>query len=122
MCLKVSVWEGILATWGHFATVTYDGNERRRELAMEAVENGSAEVTIVAYPTFQDKDKFATLNNGRVKWKAVIIDELHFCKNLKAEVAKNLRKFRDTHKCVIIGLTGRFCNVMMIQKAGKCPV
>jgi hypothetical protein len=88
--------------------VTYDGNRRRRELALEAVETGRAEVMIVAFPTFQDKDKFTALKMGRVNWKAIIIDELHVCKNDKAEVTMNLRTFRDTYKCVVVGLTGKF--------------
>lgn len=94
--------------WGHFAVVVYDGNRKRRELTIKGVENGLYEVVIVAYPTFQDQEKTAALKNGLISWKVIFIDEMHYCKNAKAELTKNIRGFRDVHKSIVIGLTGTF--------------
>jgi hypothetical protein len=57
---QVSVWEGDLTTWGYFGAVTYDGSKARRELSVAAIEHGSAEVMIVAYPTFQVRSFLST--------------------------------------------------------------
>jgi hypothetical protein len=57
---QVSVWEGDLTTWGYFGAVTYDGSKARRELSLAAIEHGSAEVMIVAYPTFQVRSFLST--------------------------------------------------------------
>jgi len=98
-----SHWIRDLRTWGHFSVALYQG--RGREAALESVNDGLAEVVVCALSMLtmeEDADKLVQSK----QWRLVIVDELHKLKNEKAIATTNLRKLRDEHDCVIIGLTG----------------
>jgi len=99
----ISHWMKDLKTWGHFSAVSYQG--KGRDGALESVNNGLAEIMVAGHSMIgrvQDANKLIESK----PFKLVIVDELHKAKNEKTVAAKSLRKLRDEHNCVIIGLTG----------------
>lgn len=100
----VTNWVDDFKTWSHFSVAVYQGS--RREDALEKIENGTAEVLVCGQSMIQGKQGFLALNSLKVKWKLVIVDEFHTFKNENKQLASNLRAMRDTHQCVVVGLTG----------------
>lgn len=99
----MSNWVNEFNTWAHFTVAVYHG--AGREDALQGVGDGVTEVLVCPHSMMQGKC-FPTLNNAKVNWKAVFVDEFHVFKNELATMATNLRALRDRHRCVIVGLTG----------------
>ena len=95
-------WERDFATWGHFGVSSYQGEERHR--ALHEIKYGGAEIMLVAKSMLMRDNNFLPLLE--VKWKLIIIDEFHNFKNVKGILSKNLRKLRDEHNAIVVGLTG----------------
>ena len=100
----VANWVEDFKTWAHFNVAVYQGTERAS--ALEQVENGIAEVLVCGDSTIQGVESFNALDSAKVKWKLIIVDEFHKFKNESKHLATNLRRMRDRHGCVVLGLTG----------------
>ena len=90
-------WLDEFETWGHFLAVKY--HKTQKESTLTALRNGRAEIVVTTLETC--RDNMDLLNE--FKWEAVIVDEAHRLKGLKAEVTKALRKVDCTRR---YGLTG----------------
>lgn len=97
-------WERDFKTWAHFNVAVYRGAGRAS--ALESVENGIAEVLICGDSTIQGVHSFNALDSAIIKWKIIVVDEFHKFKNEEKHLATNLRRMRDRHGCVVLGLTG----------------
>lgn len=95
-------WVKTFTKWGHFAVVIYEGPSR--DIALDSVKTGLAEVMVCPRSMFERKDQFDQIL--QCKWKIAIIDEFHVFKNEKGHLATNLRTMRDALACVVVGLTG----------------
>jgi SNF2 family DNA or RNA helicase len=100
----VTNWVEDFKTWAHFNVAVYQGTERAS--ALERVENGIAEVLVCGDSTIQGVESFHALDSAKLKWKIIIVDEFHKFKNETKHLATNLRRMRDRHGCVVLGLTG----------------
>lgn len=100
----VTNWVEDFKTWAHFSVAVYQGAERAS--ALERIENGIAEVLICGDSTIQGVDSFTALDSAKVTWKIIVVDEFHKFKNETKHLATNLRRMRDRHGCVVLGLTG----------------
>lgn len=100
----VTNWVEDFKTWAHFSVAIYQG--AGREAALESVESGAAEVLVCGQSMIQGKLGFQALLSTSVKWKVVVVDEFHTFKNEMKQLATNLRTLRDSHRCIVVGLTG----------------
>lgn len=99
----VSHWKKDLVTWGHFSYSVYQGVGR--DAALESVNNCLAEVMLCPHSMIARKEDARKLVESK-PWKLVVVDELHKFKNEIAERSDHLRRLRDAHHCVVVGLTG----------------
>ena len=100
----VTNWVEDFKSWAHFSVAVYQGTERAS--ALEQVENGIAEILVCGDSTIQGVESFHALDSANVKWKLIVVDEFHKFKNETKHLATNLRRMRDRHGCVVLGLTG----------------
>jgi SNF2 family DNA or RNA helicase len=100
----VTNWVEDFGTWAHVSVAVYQGAGRASALA--SVENGISEVLVCGDSTMQGVESFNVLDSARVKWKIIVVDEFHKFKNETKHLATNLRRMRDRHGCVVLGLTG----------------
>ncbi|KAL8605870.1 hypothetical protein ACOMHN_040514 [Nucella lapillus] len=90
-------WLEELDTWGHFTVRKYHGTDKASCLI--DVGRGKVEVVVTTFETC--RDNIDALN--KVKWDAVIVDEVHRIKGLKAQTTQSLRTLRCLRR---YGLTG----------------
>jgi SNF2 family DNA or RNA helicase len=100
----VANWIEDFDTWAHVSVAVYQGSGRAA--ALESVENGISEVLVCGDSTIQGVESFNALDSAKVKWKVIVVDEFHKFKNETKHLATNLRRMRDRHGCVVLGLTG----------------
>jgi hypothetical protein len=68
-------WKNEFATFSNFAVAVYSGDKRFRDMELEKLRDGRAEVLIVAKSMFQSRSSFQPLDT--IRWKLVVIDEFH---------------------------------------------
>ncbi|XP_052775381.1 DNA excision repair protein ERCC-6-like 2 isoform X2 [Mya arenaria] len=90
-------WLEELGTWGYFSVRKYHGADKAE--CLKDLRRGKVEIVVTTFETFRDHQE--SLN--AVDWKAVIVDEVHKIKDLKAQATQALRKV--TTPCRF-GLTG----------------
>nr|KAG5713963.1 hypothetical protein BaRGS_020291 [Batillaria attramentaria] len=90
-------WLEEFETWGHFTVRKYHGADKA--VCLAEVARGKVEVVVTTFETF--RDNVVSLN--AVDWEAVIVDEVHRIKGMKAQTTLALR----TVPCLCrYGLTG----------------
>ncbi|XP_046356993.2 DNA excision repair protein ERCC-6-like 2 isoform X1 [Haliotis rufescens] len=90
-------WLDELDTWGYFTARKFHGSDKKSCLA--EVKKGKLEVVVTTFETF--RDNMEELNC--VDWEAVIVDEVHRIKGLKAQTTQALRCLHTKKR---YGLTG----------------
>ncbi|XP_076462027.1 uncharacterized protein LOC143294538 isoform X2 [Babylonia areolata] len=90
-------WLEELETWAYFTVRKYHGADKAS--CLTDVGRGKVEVVVTTFETC--RDNVDALN--KVKWDAVIVDEVHRIKGLKAQTTKALRKLKCRRR---YGLTG----------------
>ncbi|XP_062592723.1 LOW QUALITY PROTEIN: DNA excision repair protein ERCC-6-like 2 [Saccostrea cucullata] len=90
-------WMDELEAWGYFTVGKYHGGEKSE--CLSKLEKQSLEIVVTTFETF--RENLSELNS--VKWEAVITDEVHRIKGLKAQVTNALRSVKTRRR---FGLTG----------------
>ncbi|KAK3612352.1 hypothetical protein CHS0354_011070 [Potamilus streckersoni] len=90
-------WLDEFETWGYFSVRKYHGADKQECLA--DLKKGKAEIVVTTFETFRDNQE--SLNY--VEWDAVIVDEVHRIKGLKAQTTQALRAINTRKR---YGLTG----------------
>lgn len=98
----MDTWKNAFETFSHFSVSFYSGKTRVN--AINSLLHGSADILIVPKSAFQDKRHLSEFE--KVKWKVIIIDEFHNFKNHKAKISIHLRKLKELHKPLVLGMTG----------------
>ena len=92
-------WSQELRTWGCFEPYIFGGDSRIKREALVKAKTGEAEVVICSHGML--RENVGDLN--RIKWSAVVFDEIHQMKNPKSALCKAARELGCYRK---IGLTG----------------
>jgi len=95
-------WVKEFKTWGHFGVELYEGNHR--EKALDRIKQGYSEILICKKSMFMKKADFKEIST--VRWKMVVVDEMHLLKNVDGIATVHLRTLRDDCDCRVVGLTG----------------
>ncbi|XP_022803262.1 DNA excision repair protein ERCC-6-like 2 isoform X2 [Stylophora pistillata] len=90
-------WRDELQTWGHFKTGLFHGTTR--ESILERASRGRLDVVLTTYETM--RNYLTDLN--RIKWSAVIMDEVHRLKDPKAQITVAAKALNVKRR---YGLTG----------------
>ncbi|KAL3868004.1 hypothetical protein ACJMK2_040844 [Sinanodonta woodiana] len=90
-------WLDEFETWGYFKVRKYHGADKQECLA--DVKKGKAEIVVTTFETFRDNQE----SINAVDWDAVIVDEVHRIKDLKAQTTRALRAINTRKR---YGLTG----------------
>ncbi|XP_067677911.1 DNA excision repair protein ERCC-6-like 2 [Haliotis asinina] len=90
-------WLDELDTWGYFSASKFHGSDKKTCLA--EVKKGKLEVVVTTFETFRDNMELL----DSVDWEAVIVDEVHRIKGLKAQTTQALRCLHTKKR---YGLTG----------------
>ncbi|XP_061181749.1 DNA excision repair protein ERCC-6-like 2 [Saccostrea echinata] len=90
-------WMDELEVWGYFTVGKYHGGEKSE--CLSKLEKQSLEIVVTTFETF--RENLSELNS--VEWEAVITDEVHRIKGLKAQVTNALRSIKTRRR---FGLTG----------------
>ncbi|RUS75712.1 hypothetical protein EGW08_016527, partial [Elysia chlorotica] len=90
-------WLDELNTWGYFTVGKFHGSEK--DGCFDDLKKGKLEIVITTFETF--RDKVEQLN--QIEWEAVIVDEVHKIKGLRAQVTQAMRIIRTPCR---FGLTG----------------
>ncbi|XP_005110541.2 DNA excision repair protein ERCC-6-like 2 [Aplysia californica] len=90
-------WLDELNTWGYFTASKYHGADK--DACLKDVGRGKLEIVVTTFDTF--RDNVAILNE--IVWDAVIVDEVHKIKGLRAQVTQTLRIINTPRR---YGLTG----------------
>lgn len=93
-------WVNEFRTWGHFSVSLYQGSQR--EHALKKVQNGISEVLVSGSSLALTHASELSV----VKWKLMIVDEVHLYKNDASKRYQALRELRESSECPMIGLTG----------------
>ena len=101
----VDHWKSDMHVWGHFGVAVHRSGGPKLAPMIEAIQMGMIEVLLCSTSMFTQDATLAELKN--VEWKLIIIDELHFAKNKKTILSKNIRKLKDgLQEIRVIGLSG----------------
>ncbi|KAK3646401.1 hypothetical protein LTR56_008499 [Elasticomyces elasticus] len=92
-------WKQELDKWGWWHTYTYHGSKADKEACLSAAKTGMLEIMITTYDSYRLN---AVAING-IRWDAVIADECHKIKEVKAEIT---RAMNDVNALCRIGMTG----------------
>ncbi|XP_060584908.1 LOW QUALITY PROTEIN: DNA excision repair protein ERCC-6-like 2 [Ruditapes philippinarum] len=90
-------WLEELETWGYFSVRKYHGSDKSE--CLKEIKKGKLEIVVTTFETF--REHMADLN--AIKWDAVIVDEVHKIKEMKAKTTKALREINTSRR---FGLTG----------------
>ncbi|XP_014786401.1 LOW QUALITY PROTEIN: DNA excision repair protein ERCC-6-like 2 [Octopus bimaculoides] len=90
-------WVAELDTWGYFAVGKF--HRKYKEDCLTGMKYDRFEVVLTTFETFRDNKDYLIDYN----WAAVIVDEVHKIKKLKAQITQALRSFRSLCR---YGLTG----------------
>ncbi|CAL1534431.1 unnamed protein product [Lymnaea stagnalis] len=90
-------WLDEIDTWGYFTASKFHGADKDGCLA--DLKKGKLEIIVTTFETF--RDHVDRLNE--VEWEAVIVDEVHKIKGLKAQITQSLRRINTPRR---FGLTG----------------
>ncbi|KAK4953000.1 hypothetical protein LTR10_008705 [Elasticomyces elasticus] len=92
-------WKQELSKWGWWHTYTYHGSKAEKEACLSAAKTGMLEIMITTYDSYRLN---CTAINS-IRWDAVIADECHKIKEVKAEIT---RAMNDVNALCRIGMTG----------------
>mmetsp|Transcript_3344 Transcript_3344/g.8920 ORF Transcript_3344/g.8920 Transcript_3344/m.8920 type:complete len:1185 (-) Transcript_3344:13-3567(-) len=98
----LDTWLNAFKTFSYFSVLFY--SNKTKIDAINSVLYGSTDILMVPKSAFQDKKHLDELK--RVRWKLVVIDEFHNFKNYKAKISVHLRKLKQLHRPLILGMTG----------------
>ncbi|CAG5116147.1 unnamed protein product, partial [Candidula unifasciata] len=90
-------WLDELKTWGYFSASKFHGADK--ETCLNNLKKGKLEVVVTTFETFRDN----TTVLNQVEWEAVIVDEVHKIKGLKAQITHALKTVKAPCR---FGLTG----------------
>lgn len=90
-------WLDELDTWGHFAVGKFHGSDKQQ--CLKDLERQKLEVVVTTFETFRDNKEHL----NQMNWAAVIVDEVHKIKGLKAQTTQALRSIKCKRR---YGLTG----------------
>ncbi|BFY99657.1 hypothetical protein BsWGS_02697 [Bradybaena similaris] len=90
-------WLDEFKTWGYFSASKFHGADK--ETCLDDLKKGKLEIVVTTFETFRDN---TTILN-QVEWEAVIVDEVHKIKGLKAQITHALRTIKTPCR---FGLTG----------------
>ncbi|TKA73627.1 hypothetical protein B0A55_07491 [Friedmanniomyces simplex] len=92
-------WKAELDRWGWWHTYTYHGTVKEKHAALAAAEKGRLEIMITTYDSYRLNQSAI---NG-IRWDAVVADECHKIKELKAEITQAMNNINALCR---IGMTG----------------
>ncbi|KAK0269638.1 hypothetical protein LTS00_017226 [Friedmanniomyces endolithicus] len=92
-------WKAELDRWGWWHTYTYHGTVTEKNAALAAAEKGRLELMITTYDSYRLNQSAI---NG-IRWDAVVADECHKIKELKAEITQAMNNINALCR---IGMTG----------------
>eukprot|EP00536_Pseudo-nitzschia_multiseries_P001184 jgi/Psemu1/180418/e_gw1.14.87.1 len=98
----MDTWKNAFMTFSHFSVSFYSSKTKTN--AIESVLYGNSDILLVPKSAFQNETHFSELE--RVQWKLIVIDEFHNFKNDKAKISIHLRKLKELHHPLILGMTG----------------
>ena len=94
-------WINDFNSWGHFGIELY---EKGRERALDRIKQGYSEILICRKSVFMKRADFKEISS--VRWKMVVVDEMHLFKKMDGIATVHLRTLRDKCDCSVVGLTG----------------
>ena len=98
----INTWKIAFKNFSYFSVSFYSGKKKAE--AIESVLYGNADILVVPKSMFQREDHLVELE--KVQWKLIVIDEFHGFKNFDSKISVHLRKLKEQHHPLIIGMTG----------------
>lgn len=77
-------WLDELDTWGHFSVGKFHGSDKQQ--CLKDLSREKLEIVVTTFETFRDNKEYL----NKVNWAAVIVDEVHRIKCLKAQTTQAL--------------------------------